>query len=391
MGCISGIGGNRVGVDNFVPGAISKDAGMKTMIGFFKKEIIHLWRTPALLVAVLIMPAVQILVLSGAITMQAKNLRLALSVSPNDTVMMQIYNHAIGSGYFIRAKDTGLDAVNAVQNGIADVAIIAPGGGLTRQYATGAAQAQVLIDSMNILKAQSIEAYINGVIMTAAADAGIRPSSVPLRFETRILFNPQLNTKWFMVPSLIACMVLITLLIMITTAITQEKEVGTFETLLSAPISKYQIIVGKTLPYIFIAFIVMLSLILVGRLAFGVPFVGSWVMMFLAFAVFCVPGAGIAVWLADYTKTQQQALLGIVIVAFLCLMLSSAMLPCENFPTLLRYISFCNPLTHFVYLVRNIMLKGATWQYFLYHAAIMMVAGVVVWVMALRKFKTTLN
>lgn len=363
---------------------------MNTLVGFFKKEIIRLWRTPALLVAVLIMPAVQILVLSGAINMQARNLRLAVDMAPNDTVLEQIYNHAIGSGYFVAAKSTQMDAVTAVTRGRADVAIIAPPGGITREYQNGAT-VQILIDSMNILKAQSIEAYINGIVARVAAQSAPGHSSMPVRFDTRILFNPEMNTKWFMVPSLVACMVLITLLIMITTGITREKEVGTFETLLSAPISKYQIIMGKTLPCVAVAGVVMLSMIAVGMWAFGVPFVGSWIMMLVAFTCFCVPATGIAVWLADYTKTQQQALLGIVIVAFLCLMLSSAMLPCENFPRILRWVSYGNPLTHFVYLVRNIMLKGATWSYLGRHCGAMLAAGVVVWIGAVMNFKIKMN
>lgn len=358
--------------------------------GFFKKEIIGLLRDPVLMVAVMIMPAVQLVVLSGAITLEAQNLRLAVDAGANDTIMEQIYNRAIGSGWFVRAPNTDKDAIAAVQSGRADVAIVAPDGGLTRALARGDGQMQILIDSMNILKAQSIEAYLQGIVHNVVADMGAHARATPIAFDLRILFNPEMNTKWFMVPSLIAVLVFISLLVVITISIAKEKETGTIETLISCPISKYDIIVGKVVPYILVAFLIMLSILLAGLIVCGIPFVGSGLMFVLGFLAFCVPASGIAVLLADFTKNQQQALLGIVIVAFLALMLSGALVPTENMPALLRYISSLNPLSHYSYMVRSIILKGPDWSYFAGHAFVMILVGVPIWVFAIKKFKTTL-
>lgn len=363
---------------------------MSKLLGFFKKEIIGLLRDPVLMVAVMIMPAVQLIVLSGAITLEAKNLRLAVDSGTNDTVMEQVYNHAIGSGWFVRAPDTDKDPVAAVQSRRADVAIVAPDGGLTRAIARGDGQIQVLIDSMNILKAQSIEAYLHGVVQKVAADMGYELSASPIAFDLRILFNPEMNTKWFMVPSLIAVLVFISLLVVITISIAKEKETGTIETLISCPISKYDIIAGKVVPYILVVFLIMLSILVAGLIVCGIPFVGSGLMFVLGFLAFCVPGAGVAVLLADFTKNQQQALLGIVIVAFLALMLSGALVPTENMPSILQYISYLNPLSHYSYMVRSIILKGPDWAYFAQHSFVMIVVGILIWVIAIKKFKTTL-
>lgn len=363
---------------------------MSKFWGFFKKEIITLLRDPVLMVAVLIMPAVQLVVLSGAITLEAKNLRLAVDMGANDIMMEKIYNHAIGSGWFVRIPETDQDAVAALQSGRADVAIIAPSGGLSRAVVRGHGELQVLIDSMNILKAQSIEAYLQGIVMRVAQDMGYVDAKLPIAFDLRILFNPQLDTKWFMVPSMIAILVFIALLVMITISIAKEKETGTIETLISAPVSKYDIIAGKVLPYIAVAFAVMVSIVVVGLIAFGIPFVGNGLMFVLGFVAFCVPGAGIAVLLSNYTKNQQQALLGIVIVAFLSLMLSGALVPTENMPTLLQYISYINPLSHYSYMVRSIMLKGPDWSYFAQHSLVMILVGILIWVTAIKRFKTTL-
>lgn len=363
---------------------------MKKFWGFFKKEIIGLLRDPVLLVAVMVMPAVQLVIYSGAITLEAKNLRLAVDVAPGDVVMEKVYNHAIGSGWFMRADETRRDAVSAVQSGGADVAIIAPRGGLTRNLARGEGEIQILIDSMNILKAQSIDGYLQGVVLSAAREMGFAMPASPIRFDLRILFNPELNTKWFMVPSLIAVLVFLSLLILITISITKEKETGTMETLVSAPVSKYDIILGKVLPYVIVTFLVMLSILFIGLMVYKIPFVGSAVMFIVGFLVFCVPASGIAVLLSNYTKTQQQALLGVVIVAFLSLMLSGAIIPTENMPQLLQYISYLNPLSHYAYMVRNIILKGSDIAYFAKQCVVMLAVGGLIWVIAVKKFKTTL-
>lgn len=363
---------------------------MKVFKGFFKKEMISLLRSPVLMVAVLIMPVVQMVLLAGAINFQATNLRLVMQYLPNDIVMEQIYNRAIGSGFFVQADTGNRSPIDAVQSGVADVAIVAPDGGLTKEMMRGNGEIQILIDSMNILKAHSIEAYLRGIITQTLLDLKHENLSLPINFHTRVLFNPELNTKFFMVPSMVAILVFLALLILISVSIAKEKETGTMETLVAAPISKYDIVLGKVLPYVIVSFLVMLSIVIVGMLVFHVPFVGSQFMFLLSFLVFCIPACGISVWLATYTRTQQQAMLGLIIVAFLALMLSGAIISTENMPLVLRWISYINPLSHYSYLVRNIMLKGPDWMYFLKNAGAMFGVGAVIWYVALRRFKTTL-
>ncbi len=364
---------------------------MRVLGGFFRKEIISLLRDPVLMVAILIMPVVQMILLSGAITFQADNLKLAMRYAPNDIVMERIYNHAIGSGFFVPANDKYNNPIDAVQSGKADVAIVAPDGGVTRALMRGNAEIQILIDSMNILKTHSIEAYLRGIIVHTLYEMTHTKTIAPISFDVRVLFNPQLNTKLFMVPSMVSILVFLALLILISVSITKEKETGTMETLISAPISKYDIILGKVLPYIMVSFVVMFSIVIAGILIYRVPFVGSQFMFLLSFLVFCVPASGVGVWLATYTHTQQQAMLGLVIVAFLALMLSGVIISTENMPIVLRGISYINPLSHYAYLVRNIMLKGPDWIYFLRHGGAMLVSGAVIWYVALWRFKTTLR
>lgn len=281
-------------------------------------------------------------------------------------------------------------AVEAVQAGEADVALIAPKGGLTRSLIRGEGELQILIDATNVLKAQSIEGYLQGIISGVLTQEMHISTHNPIHFSTRLLFNPELNTQWFLIPAISAVLVLMSLLTLISVSIAREKENGTIETLISAPISKYDIILGKTIPYIFVAFVNMFLIQTVGWLFFDMSFNGSFLMFVLSFMAFCLPATATAVWLATYTKTQQQAMLGLIIIIFLALMLSGAFFPRENMPEILQWISYINPLTHYTYLVRNIILKGAGWDYFAEHVGVLLLSGTIIAAIALKRFKTTL-
>ena len=349
---------------------------MKTLWGFIKKEIIALLRDPVLLVAILIMPAVQVVVLGQAISFEARNLKLAIDTVPNDMVISRIKDHALGSGWFVDFPNSKQSAIKAVQTGEVDAALIAPEGGLTKALLRGEGELQILVDATNVLKAQSIEAYLQGIIAHVMNTEYHVQTLSPITFTIRILFNPQLETQWFLVPAIMAILVFMSILTLVCVSITKEKEKGTIETLISAPITKYDIIMGKTLPFILVALINMLIIQFVGVVMFNLPFVGSPLMFILSFLVFCVPACGVAVLLSTYTQTQQQAMLGLMIVAFLSMMLSGSMFPTENMPTVLKWIADINPLTHFTYLLRNIILKGADWKYFVEKASLMLLIGI---------------
>lgn len=357
---------------------------------FIKKELIALLRDPVMLAAIMIIPMIQVVVLSQAITVEARNLHMAIDTKTDDYVMNRIYDHALGSGWFVKVAPMQESAVTAVQSGKADVAVIAPEGGLTKSLLRGEGQIQILIDATNVLKAQSIEAYLQGIVSKVLQEEMHIAASRPISFKTRILFNPQLDTQHFIIPAILAILVLMCLLTLTCVSITREKENGTIETLISAPISKYDIILGKTLPYILVALINLFLIQSIGILLFDLPFKGSFVMFMASFLSFCFPATAMAVWLATYTKTQQQAMLGMMIILFLSLMLSGALFPIENMPQVLQYVAKVNPLTHFTYLVRNIILKGAGWSYFAWHAGVMFGFGLVVWIAAIKRFKTTL-
>ena len=364
---------------------------MNTLKGFIKKELLALLRDPTLLVAILILPIIQILIIGEAITMEAKNIKLVVDSEPNDFVMERIYDHALASGWFIKIKPVKKSAIEAISQGLADVAIVAPEGGLLRSMARGEGNIQILVNATNVIQAQSVDAYLRGIITSVLQDEKFgTETKLPIEFTTRLMFNPELSTQWFFVPAMIVIQVFMTILLLTTVSMTKEKENGTIETLISAPISKYDIIFGKTIPAVIMAFFNMILVLMAGMMLFELPFVGSFFMFIMAFLMFCVPACAIGIWLSTYTNTQQQAMLGMMMVAFLAMMLSGTIFPSENMPDVLQWVSYINPLTHYTYMIRNIILKGAGWGYFAEHSCVLLLTGIVTAFFAVRKFKTNL-
>ena len=364
--------------------------------GFLKKEIIQMLRNPIMVFALLFMPVVQSFLLSYSITNEPKNIRIAVDTCPDDYVMTKIYEKALSSGWFKKVDASKKDSFDMIKSGKVDVVLVSPSGGLTKSLGRmdKSAELQVLIDSSNVLKAQSVSGYIKAIVKNVLSEeikrSNVSNKSEEVTFYTRVLFNPEMNTKMFIVPSIMVMIVAMSILSLVTISIAREKEMGTIETLISAPIKKSHIILGKTLPFIMVAFFNMISITILGLLVFSVPFRGGLDQFLLSFVVFSFAMCSLGIFMSGFCENQQQALLFIMMVLFISMMLSGSMFPVETMPFILRVFANINPLTHYTFLARNIMLKGGNYQYFFLHSAPMFLFGCVFLFFGLKRFKKTL-
>jgi ABC-2 type transport system permease protein len=281
-----------------------------------------------------------------------------------------------------------------VKKGQADVAIVAPPGGFTKSVGNGNAKLQVLIDASNILKAQAIEGYLSAIAASVIKESrllsanGIPPPTI--HFRERILFNPEMNSRFFMLPFLVAMIATMIVLSTVCISMAKEKESGTMEMLISAPLEKMHIILGKTIPSICVSFINMTVIMMIGLMFFGVPFRGSWLQFVLSFLIFSTSMSAFAVLLSTFCNTQQQAMLGMMIFLFLSMMFSGGLAPVENMPPALKFFAHLMPLSHYTSLTRNIFLKGGSWGYVLQHSSAILCFGLVSAKIAIMRLKTTL-
>ena len=364
----------------------------QTLRGFIKKELVQTLRDPRMRVMLFVMPMVQLSLFGIAISTEIKNIRLAAQFDSKDTVLRDIYERSIASGWFIPAKGDGQDPYKLIESGAADAVLVAPPGGFTRALGRGDAKLQLLINSTNVTKAQSVEGYLQKIVQqTVEDDLKLTNPSPPIKIEQRVLFNPDLETSVFMVPGTMCMLMIITTMVLANLAIVREKELGTFEMLISAPVSRSEVIYGKTIPYVILGMSNFPLILAVAVFVFQVPMRGSFPVLLLAAFAFVCTAVALGTLISTYCQNQQQATLGGFLFMFPMIMFSGLMFPVENMPSSIRWLSLIDPLSHYMGLLRNIMLKGGGANYVLTHITVLVLMAVVTVVASLRRFHTTLQ
>ncbi len=368
----------------------------RTLLAFFKKELVQFWRDPRFIFVLLIMPVIQLTLFGYAISTEIRNVRLAVFASPKDTVTQNLVQRCYASGWFVPAGGHDTDPFEAVNSGRADAAFVAPPMGLERALAKGegCGQAQLLVDATNSTRAQSVEAYFNSEL---AAEINARqPAPQPpsgLAMAVRMLYNPSMQSSYYMVPGIMGMLLVSITLMSTAAAFTKEKELGTFETLIAAPVERWEIIVGKCLPYVLLGLIDLPIVLSLGRILFGVPLRSPfwWWQLPIGSLVFIGSTVGIGLLISTVARNQMQAMMATMFLIFPLQMLSGIMFPLDSMPAFIKLVALLNPLRYFVIILRNITLKGGDLTVFWSNVWPMALIGVVVVVSAFRMFRQKLN
>ncbi|HXN07853.1 MAG TPA: ABC transporter permease [Nitrospiria bacterium] len=365
---------------------------IQTLAGFIRKELTQTLRDRRMRILLFVMPIIQLSLFGIAVSNEVRNIRLAAVIDSKDTILRDIYDRSISGKWFIPARVTRQDPFKSIQSGEADAVLVPPPGGFTRALGRGEAPLQLLVNSTNVIAAQSVEGYLQSIISAAIQDdLHIPPPDPPIQFDVRVLFNPDLQTSIFMVPGTMAMVMIITTMVLTNLAIVREKELGTFEMLISAPISSSEVIYGKTIPYVILGMSNFPFILAVAIFAFYVPMRGSFIALFTAAFAFVCTAVAIGTLISTWCENQQQASLAGFLFMFPMIMFSGLMFPLENMPVLLRWISQLDPLAHFMGLLRNIMLKGGEMNYVVYHTAFLAGLAFISVIASFRRFKTTLQ
>lgn len=363
-----------------------------TLLGFIRKELTQSLRDPRMRLLLLVTPMLQLSLFGFAISTEIKNIKLAAVFSTEDTVMREIYERSLASGWFVPAKRGSQDPFALIESSDADAVLIPPPGGLTRALGRGDAKLQLLINAVNTTKAQTIDGYMNGIVARVVQDHfKAPPQHSPLVIEQRVLFNPDLDTAAFMVPGIMAMIMLITTLVLANLAIVREKELGTFEMLISAPVSKSEVIYGKTIPYVVLGMSNFPLILGVAVFVFGVPMRGNILMLSLSALAFVCTSVALGALISTFCKNQQQATLAAFLFLFPMIMFSGLFFPIENMPVYIQWLAGIDPLAHYLGLLRNIMLKGGGREFLLTHIGALAITALFTVFVSLRRFQTTLQ
>jgi ABC-type multidrug transport system permease subunit len=247
---------------------------------------------------------------------------------------------------------------------------------------------QILLNGDNANTATTVMGYALTILQNESARyraaSGTAAAFPLLRAEPRVWYNPQLRSTLFLVPGLIAYIVMITAVVSTALSIVREKERGTMEQVRMAPLDAASFVIGKTIPYFVVSLISVMAILLVAMILFDLPMRGSWLLLLFTVSLFLVGALGLGLLISSVADTQQVAFQMALLASFLpTLMLSGFIFPIASMPAVLRAITYVVPARYFLVALRGIVLKGVgvpiVWQQLvalsIYSAVVLMLAS----------------
>jgi ABC-2 type transport system permease protein len=309
------------------------------LLALIRKEFVQIWRDPRTLGLIVFVPASLMVIFGYAATFDVRNIPTELVGRDSPAIRARLEaGNAFAVAGPVAASDAG--ARDDLMHGRVLVAVE-----VTAQGQPG----NILIDGSRLLEAMTAERRI--VSLEAAPSGGAAPT-------VDVLYNPSLQSVDFMVPGLIGQIMVQVAMVLTAVSIVRERERGTIEQLLITPLSKVELMVGKAFPYLVIALIDLVTVLLVGRWLFGVPLRGSIALLMGESLVFLVATLGLGLLISTVAQTQQQAMQIAVFIQLPQMLLSGLVFPLASMPWGVRWISYLLPLTYYVPVTRGLFLKG---------------------------------
>ena len=219
---------------------------------------------------------------------------------------------------------------------------------------------QIIVDGTDSNTATIAMDYASRIVMKYAkefrADQSVKLANIQV--NTRAWYNPDLRSRNYNVPGVIAIVIMLICLLLTSMAVVREREIGTMEQLMVTPLKPIELMLGKTIPFALIGFFDVLLVTLVAVFWFDIPIKGSLQVMPLATAIYLLSVLGIGLFISTISRTQQQALMATFLFYIPAVLLSGFMFPIENMPEIIQYGTYVNPLRYFLVIIRGIFLKG---------------------------------
>ena len=351
---------------------------MRQFISFVIKEARHILRDKRTMLILFGMPIVLMLLFGFAITTDVKNVRTVVVTSHMDHQTQAAVNQLAASEYFTitTTVPTPKEAEQLIRNQKADMAIV-----FGQDYASKHTGIQLIVDGADPNMAQQWTNYAQQTLI-----------SHPLPLTTKMLYNPQMRSAYNFVPAIMGMLLMLICAMMTSISIVREKERGTMEVLLVSPVRPLMIIVAKAIPYLILAFIILTTILLLGRFVLNVPVAGSIVWIYVVSTIYILLALSLGLLISSVSTSQLMALLLSAMVLLIpIVMLSGMMFPVESMPTILQWISAIVPPRYYIEAMRKLMIMGVGIREIVREVGILSAMTLVVLIISLKKFKTRLE
>ena len=324
-------------------------------LAVYRKELRQISRDRRTLMTIVFVPAFFLLLYGYALNWDIRHIALAVEdrdASPQSRALIAAF---VNSGYFDRVADVySPEQIDRLLDlNTARAALVIPEG-FGRDVLSGRRpQVQMLVNGDNANTATTVMGYAGNIVRSTGASVS------PVFVEPRIWYNPELRSTLFLVPGLIAYILMITAVVSTALSIVREKESGTMEQVRMAPIDTFSFVVGKSIPYFFISLASAALIILAAMVLFGLPMRGNWLSLLVALSLFIGGALGTGLLISTMAETQQVAFQAALLTSFLpTLMLSGFIFPISSMPHVLQLITLIVPARYFLIALRGIVLKG---------------------------------
>jgi ABC-2 type transport system permease protein len=366
---------------------------MKRFWGFVVKEFFHIFRDYRTLLILFGMPAAQLMLFGYVITNEIKDAKIAVYDPSKDEVTRRITEKVVSSGYFLLEKNlTHYQEIGpAFREGKIKLVIIFEPNFAQKLEKDGMANLQILGDASDPNTANILVNYASGIINNYLIS--LNYDQIPMKIipEVRMQYNPQLKGVFMFVPGIMAMLLMLISALMTSLSITREKELGTMELLLVSPLRPSQIIIGKVVPYVFLAFTDACIILLMGKFVFSVPIEGNVVLLLAESLLFIIMALSLGILISSLTSSQQIAMtISLVALMLPTILLSGFIFPIENMPWILQGLCYIMPPRYFIIIIKSIMLKGNSFIY-IWRETLVLAGFTLVFIMiSIKKFKIRL-
>lgn len=343
---------------------------MRTVLILVKKELLQIFRNKSMLPLLTVVPIVQLILLSYAASNEVTALHLAVLDEDQSTSSHRLTHKFTASDLFIlKATPSSNEAAMAlIEMDEVDLVIRIPTQFETSFLKREKTSIQLLANAINGTKGGLASGYASAVIQDFGKNLSLETlvrqqhRAVPqggIEMTYSNWYNPSLDYKVFMVPGILGVLVIILTLILSAMNIVREREIGTIEQLNVSPIKKYQFILGKLLPFLLIGLGLLAVGLLAGKLIFNTPMVGNLGLVFLFCTVDLIVVLGLGLLISTFADTQQQAMFIAWFFMMIFILMSGLFTPIDSMPEWAQWLTYPNPIAHFVSVMRLVLLKGS--------------------------------
>jgi drug efflux transport system permease protein len=375
---------------------------MKVLLRVIVKEFRQLRRDKRMIPAMIIGPIVQLLTLGFAANNDVTDIPLVLLDDDHGAASRSLVDRFTASGYFRLVGAVGAESEiePALVRGRAQIALVIPPG-FGRDVAAGRApRVQLVIDGSDSTSALVGLGYASRIVAAAGTEytlnrlraEGRTASEAGVELESRIWYNPDLKSRWFYVPAILAMVLMLVTMILPSMAVVREKEMGTLEQIIVSPIRPWQLVLGKLFPFACVGFLdaLLVSAVAVGL--FRVPLRGSLALLVLLTLPFLLCTLGLGLFVSTLVRTQQQAMMSAVYLVMVPMIyLSGLIFPVENMPALIQRVTVVIPLKYYAHVIRGVFLQGSGIDVLWPDAVALFAIGTTVLIGASLRFRKSLD